>query len=297
MGSITERNSEVDTREVIGVGSRDLQPRPLVTHLLRLCRHPSRVLGFFVRKRGYRQGWDYLGANLESAYAMVDSSRDEAELTRRGRAVAQLLTDALLIEPSHTVLEIGCGPARIGREMAPRCASWVGVDISKRMVQRGQQRMAHLPNVSFVVLQGASLAMFSDASIDRVYCHSVLVHLDPEDMFRYLREVARVLKPGGLAYLDTWNILHPESWRWFAASVEVSPLVGRKESWRPQFSTAAAFRRFIEKAGLAEILLLEDSHLLQAFVTLAPVGEDPIRWVEELRQRIAPFAAKMVGLD
>jgi len=291
-------SSESDPTDVIGVADREFQTAGSATaRVWRALRNPRRIASYLMRKRGYKQGWDHLGSDQASAYAMVDSSADEAEFRQRGEAVARLLVDALRIDRTHRVLEIGCGPARIGRELAASCKEWIGADISREMIRRAEQRTRSVPNVSCVVLEGAALDSIGDASLDRVYCHSVLVHIDKEDVFRYLREIRRVLRPGGLAYVDTWNLLHEDSWGWFAKTVEMSPLGGRKESWRPQFSTTPELRRLIEKAGLAEILMIDESHLLQAFVGRPPSEADAPAWIAQTRAAIESAARAMIGLD
>ncbi len=278
--------------EVLGVGGRDFEDRAFKTRLLKLLRNPKRVVSYFRRKGGYKQAWDHLGADEQAAFEMVDSSKDDAELTRRGVAVASLLVDSLGIDETHRVVEIGCGPARIGREMAASCKEWIGMDISKEMIRLGKTRTAHLGNVSFHLLEGARLDALGDAAIDRLYCHSVLVHIDKEDMYRYLCEIKRVLAPGGLAYVDTWNILHDGAWSWFENSVSSAPYTGRKESWRPQMATLPELSELIRRAGLREVTIWDDSHLVQAFVT---VGDEMD--IEAERARIAPEISRMNGLD
>jgi len=293
----TESNSSLPHLEVLGVGLRDKGSRSTLNRVWRAVSNPRRIFSHMNRKRGYGRAWDHLGSDMSTAYRMVDTSRDEEELIRRGTAVAALLADVMSVEHDHTVLEIGCGPARIGRELASRCRRWVGADISKQMLSRARHRTAHLPNVDFQHLQGADFPMFENDSFDRVYCHSVLVHIDKEDMFKYLCEIKRLLKPGGLAYADTWNILHPDAWEWFAATVAHSPLTGRKEIWRPQFATTAEMRCMIEHAGLTEILVHDASHLLQAFVTVSPPEETAAKFVHEMRHRIEPLLSSITGLD
>ena len=293
----TSMPSTTSDGEVLGVGHRRFERNSLPRRLWQALTQPRRAWMVLTRKRGYRQAWDSLGADRQAAYAMVDTSRDEEELTRRGIAVARLLKQAMLIEPTHAVLEIGCGPARIGRELAPHCREWIGADISQQMISRGQARTGHLRNVRFVTLAGAELPAFADRSLDRIYCHSVLVHIDKEDMFRYLREIARTLRPGGIAYVDTWNVLAPESWQWFMTTVEQSSLTGRKEVYRPQFSTTAELRCMLEHAGLTELVLQDDSHLLQAFVTVVDPGRDDAAMLADMRRRIAASLPSIRGLD
>jgi ubiquinone/menaquinone biosynthesis C-methylase UbiE len=274
--------------EVLGV-NRTFTTGSWPRKLLRLFAHPTRIASFVRRKQGYKQAWDHLGSDQTSAYAMVDSSADEAEFTRRGMAVADLLRPALLVRPTDVVMEVGCGPARIGRELAPHCRTWIGADISAQMIRRARARTSHLSNVQFLVLAGARLDGTADGSIDRLYCHSVLAHIDKEDLYKYLLEFRRVLTRGGLAYIDTWNLPHPDAWKWFLASANESPLSGRKVSWKPQFCTALEFRHFIEQAGLTLVALDDTSHLLQAFVTPQAGDGESDAQVARFRQQIAPL--------
>ena len=282
--------------EVIGV-DRTFSTGSPARKLWRLVTNPTRIVSYLRRKQGYKQAWDHLGSDQTSAYAMVDSSADEIEFTRRGAGVAELLRTALLVGAADVVLEIGCGPARIGRELAPHCKRWIGTDISAQMLHRAKQRTTHLKNVQLLELNGAHLDGVADASIDRLYCHSVLPHMDKEDMYKYLQEIRRVLSPGGLAYVDTWNLPHPDVWKWFAASADEAPLHGRKVSWRPQFATTPELRCFIERAGLRLVTLDDTSHLLQAFVTTPSAGPDGDEHVARYQTRIDPLLPTIRGLD
>ena len=46
-------------------------------------------------------------------------------------------------------------------------------------------------------------------SLDFVILYDVLVHVDLHITNKYVREIARVLKPGGRAFLSTANFLSP----------------------------------------------------------------------------------------
>ena len=54
-------------------------------------------------------------------------------------------------------------------------------------------------NVGFTELKRSRLDGLADASFDKAYCVAVFIHMDKEDFFLYLEEIARVLKPGGAA--------------------------------------------------------------------------------------------------
>src|SRR5262249_29149371 len=161
----------------------------------------------------------------ETAYAMVDGSPDEQALRASGARVAEALRRGLAIRPSDRVLELGCGVGRIGRELAPNCGEWHGVDISPNMVRIAAARTAHPANAPLAVFADSSLACYPDAAFDRIYSHIVLFHLDKEDVFGYLSEFRRVLKPDGLVYFDTWNLAHPFGWQRFLHERELSGAV------------------------------------------------------------------------
>ena len=54
-------------------------------------------------------------------------------------------------------------------------------------------------NCTFVLNERPDLSVFDDESFDFVYSTIVLQHMPPEFALGYLREFARVLRPGGLA--------------------------------------------------------------------------------------------------
>jgi SAM-dependent methyltransferase len=56
--------------------------------------------------------------------------------------------------------------------------------------------------VSFHKLDGFALAEFSDGAFDFVFSHDVFVHLPALQVYSYLGEIRRVLKPGGLGLIS-----------------------------------------------------------------------------------------------
>jgi len=92
------------------------------------------------RETIYQECWDYLAASKDTAYLMTDGSETEEEFRATGRQVAEALKDGLLITKGHRALEIGCGAAGIGRELAPHCRFWHGVDVSLKMIDLARTR-------------------------------------------------------------------------------------------------------------------------------------------------------------
>ena len=91
-------------------------------------------------------------------------------------------------------LDLCTGTGALVPRLAKRFHRVLGVDISEQMLARARQRFAHLQNVEWQEGDAQALGL-EDASFDLVtVAYGVRNWPDPE---RGLREVARVLRPGG----------------------------------------------------------------------------------------------------
>jgi SAM-dependent methyltransferase len=241
-------------------------------------RHPIRAWRIFrsetARKnRGYKAVWESVGKDASWAFSMMNGSPNEETLRRTGGEMAERLRHTLVLDNQHRVLELGCGVARIGRELAPTVGQWHGVDISNRLLKIARGRTVHLPNVHFHELSGTALP-FADNSFDRAYSHLVFFHLDKEDLFIYLNELRRVVVPGGLIYFDTWNLMHPEGWKRFLWELEHHRHKRVKPAHRNQFAMPEEIRLYTEKAGLAPLHVLYESFWIQTIAAKPGPGID-----------------------
>jgi len=243
-----------------------------------------------MKGESYRTFWEQAAATAQGATAAVDGSMDEETLQVTGRWTARQVAHALLLQKNDRVLELGCGVARVGRELASLCGHWHGVDISENMLKVAQTRTAHLSNVEFCLLSWTSLAMFPDNVFDRAYAVAIFIHLDKEDVFLYLQELARVLRPGGMLYFDTWNLAHDVGWkRWL---MEVEHWAGsdqnrRKDVARNQFCVPEEMQLYVRKAGLEELFCLADSPWIQMIAARPGEGVDLGILRERMRENLA----------
>lgn len=99
--------------------------------------------------------------------------------------------------PPGRLLEVGCGNGRLLTLLQRWGWEVAGVDFDGNAVEHARQR-------GMAVRQGDLASQnYADASFDVVLTHHVLEHLpDPEAT---LREVFRILRPGGLALMVTPN--------------------------------------------------------------------------------------------
>jgi ubiquinone/menaquinone biosynthesis C-methylase UbiE len=114
-----------------------------------------------------------------------------------------------LLSPGHELLDVGCGNGRLLDFLSG--ITYTGIDLSPTLIQIAQERYPEWSS-QFQVADMHALP-FSDASFDRVVAISSLYH-SPNRVFRQraLREMFRVLRPGGMVFLVNWNSWQPRFW-------------------------------------------------------------------------------------
>lgn len=93
--------------------------------------------------------------------------------------------------PDDIFLELGGGDGAVSMAVAPHVAKAIVIEVSAALAP------AEPPaNFEFVLTNGVVLPL-ADASVSFVYSNQLMEHLHPDDAFEQMREVFRVLKPGG----------------------------------------------------------------------------------------------------
>ena len=107
------------------------------------------------------------------------------------------------IPPHGDVLEIGCGAGRMTRAIAARAGHVVALDVSGAMLERARALTPGPPGADWRLGDGTTLAGIADASVDACISFATFQHVpDPRVTLGYIREVGRVLRPGGWAALQ-----------------------------------------------------------------------------------------------
>ena len=214
----------------------------------------------------YKTIWDAKASTTQGAMLAVDGSTNEDVLRLTGAYSARQVDAALDLKPTDRVLELGCGVGRIGRDLASKIAHWEGSEISANMLKVARERLATYENVGLTELMRTSFKPLADASFDKAYCVAVFIHMDKEDFYLYLEDLARVLKPGGLLYFDAWNVTSRVGWRRFAAELaqyrDQDP-TQRKDIARNQFTSPDEVRIFLDQAGFETLAMYTDSPWVQ----------------------------------
>lgn len=95
------------------------------------------------------------------------------------------------------VMEFGCGVGRWANFFLDQGASYIGVDISEKMLEMANERE---PLADFHLLDSSKLP-FSDNEFDLVFSITVLHHNPHIDQQAIIDEMVRVTRPGGMILL------------------------------------------------------------------------------------------------
>lgn len=169
-----------------------------------------------------------------SSAGQWDRMRDELFGERYHLAALPAFADA-----EWSVGDLGCGTGQLSAALAPFVARVIAVDASAPMLQAAKRRLQGLQGMTNVELRRGDLESLpiDDALLDAATMALVLHHLPEPD--RALREVARVLKPGGRLLI-------------------VDMLPHDRENYRQQMGhvwlgfSEEHVRRILEESGFAE---------------------------------------------
>ena len=158
-----------------------------------------------------RRYWDSRAE--EDAFFFVDDrleygSPDLDRFWAEGEKDLDTLLAAVGVElkPSDDVVDVGCGVGRLSRAAAKRARSVRSIDVSPRMLEAARKHNADVDGIEWLLGDGTSLAGIDSGSADAVVSHVVFQHIpDPEVTLGYVREIGRVLRPGGWGVFQISN--------------------------------------------------------------------------------------------
>lgn len=106
------------------------------------------------------------------------------------------LLDEVAARSTGVVLDLGCGPGQIGAHIARSGRPVIGIDLSRVMAGRAARRLTAAVTADVLALP------LPDASVSDAVAFYSLIHLPRSSLRAALREVARVLEPGGCLLLS-----------------------------------------------------------------------------------------------
>lgn len=139
-------------------------------------------------------------------WAAVYSAHQERPLEAKNLNARLRLAQEMLeaeVPPAAKVLDVGCGPGEMAARLTGRGYEVWGLDIAEPMIRYARARCG----ADRFRVGDAENIPFADNTFDAVICLAVVEYLDADE--RALREIRRVLKPGGRAVVCTANAVCP----------------------------------------------------------------------------------------
>ena len=141
----------------------------------------------------------WTGYNVTGHQRFASAGDSEAYVRwRNGLYVDHLRWLPIAGHDGKVVLDYGCGPGNdlVGIGLASKPARLIGIDVSSRSIEESRQRLAlHGIPAELAIIPEAGELPLADSSVDYIHCNGVLHHTT--DSRRVLRELRRVLRPGG----------------------------------------------------------------------------------------------------
>ena len=142
------------------------------------------------------------------------------------------------VKNGDRVLDLGCGNGRLYQLFSGLSITYVGLDQSEELIKIAR---SHVPEAEFVVHDMTELP-FPDDSFDIIYCIAALQHIPKEELrLQTLREMKRVLCPGGWVVMTNWNLHSAEVKKkaeirnWTYSPVGITSLYGKLEIGKYEF--------------------------------------------------------------
>jgi demethylmenaquinone methyltransferase/2-methoxy-6-polyprenyl-1,4-benzoquinol methylase len=136
-----------------------------------------------LRDLSYRHQWLYDSISWLAALSVGGENR-----------FRRLALEGLEIQPETQVLDLCCGSGQATQILVQRSHHVTGLDASPFSIQRAQR---NVPQAQYVEAFAESMP-FPDQHFDLVHTSAALHEMQPEQLQQILREVYRVLKPGGI---------------------------------------------------------------------------------------------------
>ncbi|MEO8676120.1 MAG: class I SAM-dependent methyltransferase [Casimicrobiaceae bacterium] len=146
----------------------------------------------------------------------------EAAIGRHFDPVGEILR-AFLIQsgllPQHYLIDVGCGAGRLAKYLSDYLTGpYLGTDVVSDLVDYARQ-LAARPDWRFETV-GEPVIPERDARADFICFFSVFTHLAHADSFRYLKEAARVARPGGRIVFTFLEFAVARHWAFFETALD-----------------------------------------------------------------------------
>jgi ubiquinone/menaquinone biosynthesis C-methylase UbiE len=151
-----------------------------------------------------KNAWE-IKSDEHELLALAGHSTKESYIENRKQRAKELISLCGL-EQKKRGFEIGSGDGMVVKILSHRCLSINCTDISHSFLEKAQNTCRGLKNISFHLIENNYLNFLESNTYDFGFSLNVFIHFNCYDIVNYLKDVKRILKPGGLFYFDACTI-------------------------------------------------------------------------------------------
>lgn len=109
----------------------------------------------------------------------------------------------ILPSPTSTILEVGCGPGNVTRNILSKKTSldWLGIDIAPSMIERAKE---FNPKANFLIMDGRAIHTLN-SSFDGIICGFFLPYISTKEVDRFIMDCHKLHSSKGILYLSFVN--------------------------------------------------------------------------------------------
>lgn len=170
------------------------------------------------------------------------------------------------------ILDVGCGTGMVHSHISRSVGELHGADVSDPSIELARK---HNPTVQYKTYDGQILP-YADASFDCAFAICVLHHVPVDLWVSFLKDVSRVVRPGGLVLFIEHNPINPAT-QWVVNTCKFDANAHLVTSWK--------LRRLLKSAGIERPWL--------KYILFTPFASNAFRLLDQLLSAV-PLGAQYV---
>ena len=143
------------------------------------------------------------------------------------------------------VVELACGRGRHVPQYIEKADSIILADILQKNIDFCKERFQGIDKIKYYTKSGCDLEEIENNSVTAIFSYDAMVHFESIDVYHYLQETYRILKPGGMALFH-----HSNNSKDYKATF-LSGECGRN------YMSMGLFAHFADRAGLEVVQQME----------------------------------------
>lgn len=195
---------------------------------------------------------DRISRDYERRHGEIFNELEQARLIAALREAAADIQSSRIVKRA---LDFGCGSGNLTSYLIAMGMETVSADVSPGFLELIRHKFASSGRSTTAQLNGRDLTPFADGELDFVVTYSVLHHVP--DYLGIVREMCRVLAPGGVLYIDHEN--NDEFWRRTSPAYRELQALTIEPRWR-RFLRPSKYLRLVQPSWyLTKLRRLRDA--------------------------------------